>query len=203
MHFDLERRPFLLVLSAPSGGGKSAVLARLLETDPTLTYSVSYTTRERRGHEKEGVDYHFVTLKKFNEMIEAEAFYEFAKVHGHMYGTSAEAIDHALNKGKDVAMDIDVQGGLNIRKKRPQDSLLIFLMPPSMAILEERLRGRASDNEEAIRLRMTNAEREIEHWNSYDYMLINEDLDATVAEVRKIVEAERARTGRLHVKRLG
>lgn len=203
MRFDLERRPFLLVLSAPSGGGKSAVLARLLETDPSITYSVSYTTRERRGHEQDGVDYHFVTLKKFNEMIEAEAFYEFANVHGHMYGTSAGAIDDALHKGKDVAMDIDVQGGLNIRKKRPQDSVLIFLMPPSMSILEERLRGRASDNEEAIRLRMKNAEREIEHWNSYDYMLVNEDLDATVAEVRKIVEAERARTTRLHVKRLG
>lgn len=203
MRFDLERRPFLLVLSAPSGGGKSAVLAKLLETDPSITYSVSYTTRERRGHEVDGVDYHFVTLKKFNEMIDADAFYEFAKVHGHMYGTSAAAIDHALAEGKDVAMDIDVQGGLNIRRKRPQDSVLVFLMPPSMSILEKRLRGRASDNEEAIRLRLRNAEREMEQWNSYDYMIVNEDLDATVLEVRKIVEAERARASRLHLKRLG
>jgi guanylate kinase len=203
MRFDLERRPFLLVLSAPSGGGKSAVLARLLETDPSITYSVSYTTRERRGHEVDGEDYHFVTLKRFNEMIEAQAFYEFAKVHGHMYGTSAEAIDRALCGGKDVAMDIDVQGGLNIHRKRPQDSVLIFLMPPSMSVLESRLRGRASDNEEAILLRLRNAEREMEHWKSYDYMIVNEDLDATVLEVRKIVDAERARAGRLHIKRLG
>jgi len=201
MRFNIERRPLLLVLSAPSGGGKSAVLDALIESDPKLSYSISYTTRPKRGNEVDGEDYFFVDRKTFDEMIDANVFYEFAEVHGHMYGTSARTIDAALAEGNDVAMDVDVQGGLNVRRRMPKDALLVYLMPPSIEVLEERLRGRASDKEDQINLRMQNAEREMEHWNSYDFVVLNEDLDETVACVRGIVQAERSSTDRLHVRR--
>lgn len=201
MKFRLERKNFLLVLTAPSGGGKSAVLKALLETDPTIHYSISYTSREPRAHEIDGRDYHFVSRKEFNEMIEADAFYEHAEVHGNLYGTAVETVSTALAEGKDIAMDIDVQGGLNIRRRRPDSSVLVFLMPPSMTILEQRLRGRASDKEDQICLRLKNAEREIEYWNFYDYVVINEDLQKTVEQVQRIVEVERANSKRLHLKR--
>lgn len=201
MRFKIERRPLLLVLSAPSGGGKSAVLDALVASDSKLSYSISYTTRPKRGNEVDGEDYFFVDRKAFDRMIDANDFYEFAEVHGHMYGTSAKTIDAALAEGNDVAMDVDVQGGVNVRRRMPKDALLIYLMPPSIEVLEARLRGRASDQEDQIRLRMQNAEREMEHWNSYDYVVLNEDLGDTVARVRGIVEAERFNTRRLHVQR--
>lgn len=202
MRFAIERRGLLLVLSAPSGGGKSAVLHRLRARDSRVGYSVSYTSRALRGSEVNGTDYHFVTRDKFQEMITAGAFYEWAEVHGNLYGTAAQTIEDALATCNDIALDIDVQGGLNIKSRLPE-AVLVFLMPPSMDVLETRLRGRASDCEEAIQLRLANAQREIPHWRDYDYVLINEDLDATVAAVEEILHAERHRAARTEIKRAG
>lgn len=202
MPFALERRALLCVISAPSGGGKSAVLQEILTRVPDLHYSISYTSRPPRGHEVDGKDFHFVNRAKFEEMIAAGAFYEHAEVHGNLYGTSAEVIETMLGERRDVAMDLDVQGGLNVKKRLPE-SVLIFLMPPSMEVLEQRLRGRETDDEEQICLRMENAKREIEHWNQYDYVVMNEDLERAVAEVEGIIEAERRRASRSELKRDG
>lgn len=201
MRFELERSGLLLVLTAPSGGGKSAALKKLLALDPKLGYSVSYTSRPPRGNEVDGKNYHFVTRAKFEELAAAGAFYEHAEVHGNLYGTSAETIDRALAEGRDIAMDVDVQGGLNIKRRQPL-AVLVFLMPPSMEVLEKRLRGRGSDKEEQIELRMKNAVREIESWAKYDYVVMNEDLDQAVGEVRGIVVAERQRAARNSLKRI-
>lgn len=200
MRFDLKRSGLLLVLSAPSGGGKSAVLKALLAKDEGIGYSISFTSRPPRGDEVEGRDFRFVTREKFQSMITAGEFYEYAEVHGNLYGTSARVIEDALAEGRDIALDLDVQGGLNIKSRQP-GAALIFLMPPSMEILEQRLRGRNSDDEEQIRLRMKNARREIEHWSRYDYVVMNEEIDRTVADVARIVEAERSRASRYKLTR--
>ena len=202
MPFALNRRALLCVISAPSGGGKSAVLQEILTRVPDLHYSISYTSRPPRGDEVDGKDFHFVSRLKFEEMIAAGAFYEHAEVHGNLYGTSAEVVETMLGERRDVAMDLDVQGGLNVKKRLP-DSVLIFLMPPSMEVLEQRLRGRETDDEEQICLRMENAKREIEHWNQYDYIVMNEELERTVEEVERIIEAERRRASRSELKRNG
>lgn len=195
MRFELERRGVLLVITAPSGGGKSAVLQRLRKIDPALGYSVSYTSRAPRGAEIDGKDYHFVARERFEAMIAEGAFYEHAEVHGNLYGTSAEVIERALANHEDIALDIDVQGGLNLKGRLPE-AALVFLMPPSTETLEQRLRGRASDREDQIQLRLKNAKREMEFWDRYDYIVINEDLDETVRLVEDILQAERKRTSR-------
>jgi len=202
MRFEIERRGLLLVLSAPSGGGKSAVLQHVRARDPRVGYSVSFTSRAPRGSEVDGTDYYFVTREKFQEMITANAFYEWAEVHGNLYGTAAKTIEDTLASRNDIALDIDVQGGLNIKSRLPE-AVLVFLMPPSMDVLETRLRGRASDAESSIQLRLANAQREIPHWKQYDYVLINENLDATVAAVEEILHAERHRAGRSEIKSAG
>lgn len=192
MRYDLVRSGVLIVISAPSGGGKSEVLKRLLAEDPRIRYSVSYTSRPPRGNEVDGVNYHFVSRGEFEKLIAADAFYEWAEVHGNLYGTSAKVIEEAIAKGQDVAMDIDVQGGLNVKRRQPL-AALIFLMPPSLTILEQRLRGRASDDEDQVQLRMKNALQEIEHWREYDYVVTNEEIERTVSQVRTIVDAARLR----------
>ncbi len=195
MRFEFQRRGVLLVLSAPSGGGKSAALQELRKRDSNLGYSISYTSRPVRGHEVNGRDYHFVSRPEFEAMIARDAFYEYAEVHGNLYGTSAEVVEKALNDRRDIALDLDVKGGLNLKRRVP-DAVLVFLMPPSMDVLEARLRKRASDAEEQIRLRMKNAENEIEHWNRYDYVVVNENLDRAIEDVQRILEAERHRASR-------
>ncbi|MBI1783598.1 guanylate kinase [Candidatus Sumerlaeota bacterium] len=195
MRFVLERRGLLLVLSAPSGGGKSAVLKQLLAHDDKLGYSVSFTSRAPRGNEVNGKDFHFVTRAEFEAMSARDAFYEYAEVHGNLYGTSAEVIESALARNQDIALDVDIQGGLNIKRRLP-DAVLVFLMPPSMSVLESRLRKRASDAEDQIRIRLNNAKKEIEHWSKYDFVVINEVLEDTVATVAKILHAERNRSSR-------
>lgn len=202
MRFELARRGVLLVVTAPSGGGKSAVLKRLRELDPALGYSISYTSRAPRGGETDGKEYHFVSREEFERMIGEGAFYEHAEVHGNLYGTSAAVIESALSHCQDIALDIDVQGGLNLKSRLPE-AALVFLMPPSMETLEQRLRGRASDKEEQICLRMKNAEREIECWSRYDYVVVNEELDATVEIVRGILVAERQKASRAKVRPAG
>ena len=201
MRFQLERRGLLVVLSAPSGGGKSAVLKRLLRSDRQISYSVSYTSRPPRPKETDGREFHFVSPPKFKKMIVAGEFYEHAEVHGYLYGTSAIVIEEALRDRRDIAMDLDVQGGLNMKKRRPE-SILIFLMPPSMSLLERRLRRRASDAEEQIKIRMKNATREIKYWSRYDYVVVNDRMDRTVSEVRQIIQSERLRASRYSLSKI-
>ncbi len=197
MNFRLERRRgLLLVVSAPSGGGKSSVLKLLRERDPALGYSVSYTSRAPRPGDVDGKTYHFVSRERFGEMIDAGAFYEHAEVHGNLYGTSAEVVEQALGQGRGIALDIDVQGGLAIKKRLPE-ALLVFLLPPSMATLEKRLRGRATDQEEAVRIRMENARQEMAHWSQYDYVVVNDDLEGAISDISQILTAESRRAARL------
>jgi len=185
----------LLVISAPSGCGKSVVLQQVLQSSAGLVYSVSVTSRAPRGAEVDGRDYHFVTRERFEQLIRENAFYEWAEVHGNLYGTRVDTIEAALAGGLDVALDIDVQGGLAVKRRSP-DAVLVFLLPPSREVLEQRLRGRASDTEEQIRLRLDNAMREMEFWPQYDFVLINDRLEETVAAARQILEAERRRASR-------
>lgn len=199
MGFELERRGLLLVVSAPSGGGKSEVLKRLLNGDRAIEYSISYTSRTPRSDEIEARHFHFVSREKFEGLIAEGFFYEHAEVHGNLYGTPADPLEATLAQGRDIAMDLDVQGGLEVKRRRP-DSVLVFLMPPSMEVLERRLRARASDEEEQVRLRMENARGEIDHWQQYDYVVMNQELDRAVGEVRKIVEAERAKACRIELR---
>jgi guanylate kinase len=201
MRFELERRGLLLVLSAPSGGGKSAVLQALRRRDPNLDYSISYTSRPPRGNEVDGRDFFFVSRTTFESMIGRRAFYEHAEVHGNLYGTSAEQIERALASRRDIALDVDIQGGLNIKRRLPE-AALVFLMPPSMDILERRLRGRASDREDQIQLRLENAREEIRHWDQYDYVVVNEVLEETVDTVERILQAERRRACRCELKKV-
>ncbi len=195
MRFEFKRRGFLLVVSAPSGGGKSEVLKRLRRMDPALDYSVSYTSRPRRPNEVDGTHYRFLTRERFLEMVAAGDFYEHAEVHGNLYGTSAAVVEAARAAGRDLAMDLDVKGGLSVKRRDP-GAVLVFLMPPSMEVLEERLRRRASDAEDQIRLRLRNARTEIEQWRSFDYVVLNEEIEVAVAEVAHIVAAERRRADR-------
>lgn len=194
--YHAKRRGLLLVISAPSGGGKSAVLKKLLAAEPELAYSISVTSRAPRGNEVEGKEYQFVSRERFEEMIAEGVFYEWAEVHGNLYGTRQDTIKHALDAGKDVALDIDVQGGTDVKWQAP-DSALVFLMPPSFEKLEERLRSRGTDGEEAIQRRLANAKHEMQFWRQYDYAVINEDLDRAVEDVREILHAERRKTRRM------
>lgn len=194
--YEFKRRGMLIVVSAPSGGGKSIVLQRLLAQDPCLTYSVSVTSRPPRAHEVDGKDYHFVTREQFQQLVRDDVFYEYAEVHGNMYGTREDTVQLALEKGLDVVLDVDVRGGLSVKWRSP-DAVLIFLMPPSDPVLEQRLRTRASDSEEQIQLRLKNAQEEITHWRLYDYVIVNEDLDQTVSRVQGILQTEGLRVKRL------
>ena len=194
--YAFTQRGLLLVISAPSGGGKSAVLRRLLEQEPNLDYSVSATSRPPRTDEVDGKDYDFVSRERFEELAREDVFYEWAEVHGNLYGTRSDTIDKALEAGKNVTLDIDVQGGLSVKFRSP-DSVLVFLMPPAFEVLEQRLRGRGSDAEEDIRLRLENARREMIYWRQYNYVVVNDDLEETVEAVRGILHAERRRVSRM------
>lgn len=187
------RTGFPVVLSAASGTGKTTLAHMLLDTDPHLTLSISYTTRAARGEEENGRDYHFTEPGDFQQMIERGDFIEWAEVHGARYGSSAVWTRDTLNDGKDVLFDIDVQGGLQIRKLFPS-ACLIFLLPPSLDILEERLRGRGTDNEETVLRRMKAARQEIaEGIKTYDYVLTNDRLDRAIFDLTAIVRAHRLR----------
>lgn len=194
----LQRRGLLMIISAPSGCGKSAVLHQLRQLDPALGYSVSVTSRAPRGAEVDGREYHFVSRERFQELVQRDVFYEWAEVHGNLYGTRADTIQEALDRGEDIAADLDVQGGLAVKRRSP-DTVLVFLLPPSLAVLEERLRGRGEDPEEAVRLRLANAIREMECWRQYDYVLVNENLNETVLGVQQILESERRRVSRVRL----
>jgi guanylate kinase len=191
-----QRRGLLIVLSSPSGAGKSTISRLLLEADSEVTMSISATTRPRRPGEVEDVDYHFVDDSRFDQMVEDGEFAEWAYVFDHRYGSPKEPIKDALKVGHDILFDIDWQGTQQLRGAFGTDLVRIFILPPSMQELERRLRSRGTDSEEVIQSRMTRAASEIGHWGEYDYVLINEDMDECLAEVQSIIAAERMRRDR-------
>ena len=180
----------LFVISSPSGAGKTT-LARMVADSQKLVFSVSYTTRAPRPGERDGVDYKFVTDDEFTRMIERQEFAEWAVVHGSRYGTAVHAVNRALEDGTDYLFDIDWQGGQQIRRQWPDASVLVFILPPSMAELERRLRRRATDSPEAIQRRLAIAKRELEHYGDYDYLVVNDNLDRAHQQLNAIVEAAR------------
>ena len=192
----MERRGLMLVLSSPSGAGKTTLSRRLLAGDPAITMSVSVTTRPPRAGEVEGQDYYFVSPSIFTGMIDDGGFLEHALVFGHHYGTPKEPVMMALAKGRDVLFDIDWQGTQQLRQQAGDDLVSIFVLPPSHAELERRLRARAQDAEDVVARRMAKANNEISHWAEYDYVVINDDLDATLAKIQTILAAERLKRGR-------
>ncbi len=192
----VHRRGLLLVLSSPSGAGKSTISRALLEQEDNLTLSISVTTRPKRPAETDGVHYHFIDKSRFAELIEQDALLEHAEVFGNRYGTPRSEVEAALDQGRDVLFDIDWQGTQQIAGKLPNDLVRVFILPPSLEELEARLKRRAQDTDEEVRRRMSEAASEMSHWPEYDYILVNHDIDDSVAKVRAIVAAERLRRER-------
>lgn len=188
-----KRRGLLFVVSAPSGAGKTSLCRAITDALENLTHSVSYATRKPRPGEIDGRDYHFVSLERFQDMIRDGDFAEWAEVHSNLYGTSRRVLDDMIAKGIDVILDIDTQGAKQIKQKY-HDAIYVFIMPPSFAVLEERLRNRNSDQEAEIQKRMRRAHDEIRDYTMYDYVVVNHDFDRALAELRSIVTAERCRT---------
>ena len=180
----------LFVVSAPSGAGKTSLLKQLIVELDRVQTSISHTTRVKRDGEVDGVDYHFVGIDVFKDLIGSDAFYEHAEVFGNFYGTSKSSIAQQLAKGIDVILEIDWQGARQIKQQLP-DSRSIFILPPSKLELESRLRGRGQDNDEVIAGRMNGAIDEMSHYNEYDYLVINDDFSEAVAEIKTIIQAER------------
>jgi guanylate kinase len=182
----------VIVISAPSGSGKSTLVNKLMAAVPGLVFSVSYTTRPKRPGEKHGREYFFVSPRAFQRMVAAGEFVEWADVHGHLYGTVRGQIRKAQAAGKDVLLDIDVQGHRQVRRKLP-DAVSIFLLPPSFRELERRLRKRHSDSQEVIRRRLRNAQKEIRRWREYDYLVVNNRLTSALRKLCAVVDAARVR----------
>lgn len=191
-----RRRGLLIVLSSPSGAGKSTISRQLMADDPTITMSISATTRPPRPGEEDGVHYNFVTNEEFETIVQADEFAEWAYVFEHRYGSPKEPIKDALGHGRDTLFDIDWQGTQQLEYAFRTDLVRIFILPPSMEELGRRLRDRGTDSEETISFRMKRAAAEIGHWAEYDYVLINDDVDRCTDAVRAIVAAERLRRER-------
>jgi guanylate kinase len=191
-----NRRGMMFVISSPSGAGKSVLSRLLLQSDPTIRLSVSVTTRPRRPSEVEGVHYHFVDVPAFHAMRERGELLEWAEVHGNFYATPRGPVELALAQGSDVLFDIDVQGTLQLYQRMRPDVVSVFILPPSIAELERRLKRRAEDEDHVIFRRLRTAETEIAHWSDYDYVLVNEDLERCYGELRQILAAERMKRHR-------
>ncbi len=194
--FPLARRGLLFVLSSPSGAGKSTIARKLLTSDDGLEMSVSATTRPMRPGEVDGKDYHFVDLERFRAMVSAGEFLEWAHVFGHRYGTPHAPVDAILGAGRDVLFDIDWQGAQQLYQQAGGDVVRVFILPPSMDELHRRLAGRATDSAEVVEARMSRAASEIAHWDGYDYVLVNDDVERCFAEVKTILAAERLKRSR-------
>ncbi len=192
----IRRRGLMLVLSSPSGAGKSTIARNILENDTNIELSVSMTTRERRGSEIEGVHYHFMSMREFARQRDSDALLEWAEVHGNFYGTPRTPVEEAMADGRDMLFDIDWQGAEQLHEKMRADIVSIFILPPSMAELKKRLKRRAEDTDDVIARRLANAREEIRHWLDYDYVVVNDDLDRAYAAVRAIIAAERLRRDR-------
>ncbi|MFC5737534.1 guanylate kinase [Sinirhodobacter huangdaonensis] len=191
------RRGLLIILSSPSGAGKSTLAKRLMTWDPTLTFSVSATTRAPRPGETDGIEYYFRTKHDFEAMVMAGEMLEHAEVFGNFYGTPKAPVEAAMKAGRDTLFDVDWQGGQQIRRSSlGKEVISIFILPPSIAELEKRLRTRAQDSDEVIAARMAKSRDEISHWAEYDYVIVNHDADQAERELREILAAERARADR-------
>jgi guanylate kinase len=186
----------VFIISAPSGSGKSTLVHRLLASDPGLVFSISYTTRPPRATETNGVDYNFISRKDFEERLGRGEFLEYAEVFGNYYGTNRETFESATHQGKDLVLDIDVQGARQLKVAIPQ-AISIFVLPPSRDVLEQRLRSRSQDSEEVIQRRLRGAAEEVQNYTQYDFVLINRDIEEASARLASIVEAERLRKARM------
>jgi guanylate kinase len=192
----LQRRGLMLILSSPSGAGKTTISQMLLEHDAEISLSVSATTRPIRPGEIDGTHYHFVDQTEFDRMVSADEFYEWATVFGHSYGTPKSQIRAGLKEGRDYLFDIDWQGTQQLFQKDQQDVVRIFLLPPSIAELNRRLTGRGTDSAEVIADRMERARAEISHWDGYDYVIVNDDVQTCFAKVCEVLNAERMKRAR-------
>ncbi len=190
------RRGLILIIASPSGAGKSTLSRLLLQADDKLTLSVSVTTRPRRPSEVDGMHYHFIDKRRFEALRQRGELLEWAQVHGNFYGTPREPVEAALKAGRDYLFDIDVQGTLQVYKELRSDVASVFILPPSIPELLERLRRRAEDDESTIRKRLASAADEIAHWRDFDYVLVNDDLNRTFADLRAILAAERMKRSR-------
>lgn len=190
-----EGRGILFVISAPSGGGKGTLIQHVLKQVPNLGYSVSFTTRAPRNSEVNGREYYFVTTEQFEAMVAANEFLEWATVHGNLYGTARQQVVHEISEGRDIVLEVDVQGAANVRALMA-DSVSIFILPPSLAVLKQRLRARGTDSPEELDLRLRNAPRELKDYAAFHYVILNDDLDRAVNQMGAIVHAERARLSR-------
>jgi guanylate kinase len=188
---EIARRGIMLVLSSPSGAGKTTLTRNLLDQETKVTLSISVTTRERRSSEIEGVHYYFKTRRQFEQMRDGGELLEWAEVHGNLYGTPREPVERALVEGRDVLFDIDWQGTRQLLDKMRDDVVSVFVLPPSADELKARLERRAEDSAQVIAQRLQNAVEEISHWREYDYILVNRDLDDSFARLRAILTAER------------
>lgn len=193
---EIQRRGLMLVLSSPSGAGKTTISRALLERDPNIEMSVSVTTRPPRPGERDGVDYRFIDQDRFTELERLGALLEHARVFDHAYGTPKEPVEAALTAGRDVMFDIDWQGTQQLAQAARDDLVSVFILPPSMPELEERLRRRAQDPDDVVRNRMAKAADEMSHWAEYDYVIVNRDIEESVASVQAILTAERLKRER-------
>ena len=191
-----RRRGLMLVMSSPSGAGKTSISRRVLELEPELALSISVTTRPQRPGEIDGVHYHFIDEQRFSSMVANGQLLEHARVYGYLYGTPRPAVEAALGAGRDVLFDIDWQGTQQLRAAAADDMVGVFILPPSIPELERRLRIRAQDPEETVRYRLAQVASDVTHWPEYDYVLVNKDFDASVRAVQAILAAERLRRRR-------
>ena len=193
----LESSGLLIIISSPSGAGKSSLASELVKSDENLKFSISFTTRDKRPGEVNGKDYFFVSESSFEDLVKSGEMLEYAKVFGNYYGTPEEPIDVALKNGQDIVFDVDWQGGDQIRESKfSRNVVSIFILPPSICELENRLLSRRQDTSEVVSNRMSEAKSEIEHWKKHDYVLVNKEFESTLSDIRSIVKSKRLEVSR-------